>query len=110
MTVLARIDHAAAAAEVDLPLRSTEVVLFGNPKTGTPLMQDVQTMGIDLPLKILVWQDEQNRTWVAYNDPFWLAKRHTLAEGAAPILEKMALALAKIVDATSPSRCNERKS
>ena len=66
-------------------------------------MQDAQTMGIDLPLKILVWQDDQNRTWVAFNDPFWLAERHAVAEGAAPILEKMAKALAKIVDATSPS-------
>ena len=103
MTVLARVDHSAAAAKVGMELRPTEVILFGNPKAGTPLMQDAQTMGIDLPLKILVWQDDQNRTWVAFNDPFWLAGRHAVAEGAAPILEKMAKALAKIVDATSPS-------
>jgi uncharacterized protein (DUF302 family) len=103
MTVLARVDHSAAAAKVGMELRPTEVVLFGNPGAGTPLMQDAQAMGIDLPLKILVWQDDQNRTWVAFNDPFWLAGRHGVAEGAAPILDKMAKALAKIVDATSPS-------
>lgn len=103
MTVLARVDHSAAAAKVGMELRPTEVILFGNPKAGTPLMQDAQTMGIDLPLKILVWQDDQNRTWVAFNDPFWLAGRHAVVEGAVPILEKMAKALAKIVDATSPS-------
>jgi len=82
MAVLARIDLSAAAAKVGIELRSTEVVLFGNPKTGTPLMQDAQTMGIDLPLKILVWRYEQDRTWVAYNDPFWLAGRHAVAEGS----------------------------
>jgi len=101
MTVLARVDHAAAAATVGMELRPTEVILFGNPKTGTPLMQDAQTMGVDLPLKVLVWQDEQDRTWVSYNDPFWLAARHKVAEGSTPILEMMAQALAKIVEATS---------
>ncbi|MGA9601213.1 MAG: DUF302 domain-containing protein [Methylocystis sp.] len=70
MTVLARVDHAAAAATVGMALRPTEVILFGNPKTGTALMQDAQTIGVDLPLKVLVWQDEQDRTWVSYNDPF----------------------------------------
>jgi len=101
MTVLARVDHAAAAATVGMELRPTEIILFGNPKTGTPLMQDAQTMGVDLPLKVLVWQDEQDRTWVSYNDPFWLAARHNVAERSTPILERMAKALAKIVDATS---------
>ena len=101
MTVLARVDHAAAAATVGMELRPTEIILFGNPKTGTPLMQDAQTMGVDLPLKVLVWQDEQDRTWVSYNDPFWLAARHKVAERSTPILERMAKALAQIVDATS---------
>ena len=76
MTVLARIDHAAAAAKTGMELRPTEVVLFGNPRAGTPLMQSAQTMGIDLPLKALVWQDAGGKTWLAYNDPNWLAKRH----------------------------------
>jgi uncharacterized protein (DUF302 family) len=75
LTVFARIDHAAGAAEVGLSLRPTEL-LFGNAKGGTPLMQSVQTIGIDLPLKILIWQDEAGDTWLSYNDPSWLAKRH----------------------------------
>jgi uncharacterized protein (DUF302 family) len=76
MTVFARIDHAAGAAAVGLPLRPTELLIFGNAKGGTPLMQSVQTIGIDLPLKALVWQDESGKTWLSYNDPAWLAKRH----------------------------------
>src|SRR5262252_9120037 len=71
MSVMARIDHAAAAAKVGLTLRPTEVLIFGNPRGGTPLMQSVQTIGIDLPLKALVWQDETGKTWLAYNDPTW---------------------------------------
>src|SRR5262245_53751821 len=67
MKVMARIDHAAAAAEVGLVLRPTEVLIFGNPRGGTPLMQAVQTMGIDLPLKALVWEDEDGQTWLSYN-------------------------------------------
>src|ERR1035438_6303392 len=69
MTVFARIDHAAGAITVGLPLRPTEVLIFGNAKGGTPLMQSVQTIGIDLPLKALVWQDATGDTWVSYNDP-----------------------------------------
>jgi uncharacterized protein (DUF302 family) len=76
LTVFARVDHAAGAAEVGLSLRPTELLIFGNAKGGTPLMQSVQTIGIDLPLKILIWQDEAGNTWLSYNDPSWLAKRH----------------------------------
>jgi uncharacterized protein (DUF302 family) len=76
LTVFARIDHAAGAAEVGLSLRPTELLIFGNAKGGTPLMQSVQTIGIDLPLKILIWQDEAGDTWLSYNDPGWLARRH----------------------------------
>jgi uncharacterized protein (DUF302 family) len=76
MTVFARIDHAAGAAAAGLPLRPTELLIFGNAKAGTPIMQSVQTIGIDLPLKALVWQDASGNTWLSYNDPGWLAKRH----------------------------------
>ena len=76
LTVFARIDHAAGAAQVGLPLPATELLIFGNAKGGTPLMQSVQTIGIDLPLKALVWQDASGITWLSYNDPSWLAKRH----------------------------------
>jgi uncharacterized protein (DUF302 family) len=84
MSVFARVDHAKAAAEVGMALRPTELILFGNPKAGTPLMQAAQTIGIDLPLKALVWEDADGRTWLGYNDPTWLARRHGIdAEGSA---------------------------
>jgi uncharacterized protein (DUF302 family) len=86
LTVFARIDHAAGANEVGLPLRPTELVIFGNAKGGTPLMQSNQEIGLDLPLKALVWQDTANVSWISYNDPAWLAKRHGLGhEVEAPV-------------------------
>jgi uncharacterized protein (DUF302 family) len=101
MEVLARIDHAAAAAGAGMTLRPTEVILFGNPRAGTPLMQASQTLGIDLPLKALVWQDDQGDTWVGTNDPAWLAQRHGAAAGAERILEAMTEALAKVTQAAT---------
>jgi len=76
LTVFARIDHAAGAAEVGLQLRPTALLIFGNAKGGTALMQAAQTIGIDLPLKALVWQDAAGKTWLSYDDPDWIAKRH----------------------------------
>lgn len=81
ISIMARIDHAAAAAAIGMELRPTEVLIFGNPQAGTPLMQAVQTVGIDLPLKALVWQDESGTTWLAYNDPQWFAQRHGVDAG-----------------------------
>jgi uncharacterized protein (DUF302 family) len=102
MAVMARVDHAKAAAEVDLALRPTEVVLFGNPRGGTGLMQAVQTIGIDLPLKALVWQDESGKTQLSYNEPKWLGERHGLGSGADKALAAMSSALAAIAkEATS---------
>jgi uncharacterized protein (DUF302 family) len=98
MAILARIDHASAAAKVGMELRPTEVLLFGNPRTGTPLMQSAQTIGIDLPLKALVWQDEAGKTWLAYNNPTWLAKRHGAYAGKDRILGAMADALATVAE------------
>src|SRR5215475_567081 len=72
LTVFARIDHAAGAAEVGLSLRPTTVLIFGNARGGTPLMQAAQTAGIDLPLKALVWQDGSGTTWLSYNDAKYL--------------------------------------
>src|ERR1700761_9164639 len=95
MAVLARIDHAAAAHAVGLELRPTEVVLFGNPKAGTPLMQAIQTIGIDLPLKALVWQDAEQKTWLSYNDPHALAVRHEV-HGADAVLKPMTAGLAAV--------------
>jgi uncharacterized protein (DUF302 family) len=76
LTVFAHVDHAAGASEVGLALRPTDLLIFGNAQGGTPLMQSVQTIGIDLPLKALVWQDDAGDTWLSYNDPGWLVKRH----------------------------------
>jgi uncharacterized protein (DUF302 family) len=93
MTVFARIDHAAGAAEVGLPLRPTELLIFGNAQGGTPLMQSIQTIGIDLPLKALVWQDAAGSTWLSYNDPNWLAKRHGLSREVEATVTALAAAL-----------------
>lgn len=99
MSLFARIDHAAAAAEVGMKLGPTEVFVFGNPKGGTLLMRAKQTMGIDLPLKMLVWQDEANKVWLSYNDPKWLAKRHGV--DLDQVLNAMATALADIAKETT---------
>src|SRR4051812_44868115 len=80
LTVFAHVDHSAGAAAVGLPLRATHLLIIGNAEGGTPLMQMDQTVGIDLPLKILVWQDQSGTTWLSYNDPGWLAKRHGLGK------------------------------
>jgi len=95
MSVFARVNHSALATEAGLTLRPTELVLFGNPRGGTPLMQANQTIGIDLPLKALVWQDANGKTWLSYNDPAWLAKRHEIA-GADRMLEAMSSTLAEM--------------
>jgi uncharacterized protein (DUF302 family) len=104
LTVFARVDHVAGAAEVGLPLRPTELLVFGNAKGGTPLMQSVQTIGIDLPLKALVWQDGSGATWLSYNDPRSLAKRHGLGREVEAAVNAMAAALDALakVAATSP--------
>jgi uncharacterized protein (DUF302 family) len=80
MAVFARIDHAAGAKEAGLVLLPTLLLIFGNARGGTPLMQADQRIGIDLPLKLLVWQDASGKTWLSYNDPHWLAERHQLGE------------------------------
>ncbi len=85
MTVFARIDHAAGASAAGLSLHPTEVLIFGNARGGTPLMQSVQTIGIDLPLKALVWQDASGDTWLSYNDPAWLAQRHGVGGAETPV-------------------------
>ena len=75
-SVFAHIDHSAQAAQVNLSLPPTDLLIFGNPKGGTPLMRSNQAIGIDLPLKALVWQDEKGATWLSYNDPEWIVQRH----------------------------------
>jgi uncharacterized protein (DUF302 family) len=96
MTVFARIDHAAGAAAAGLALRPIELLIFGNALGGTPLMQAEPAIGIDLPLKALVYQDAAGKTWLAYNDPHWLARRHGLGAAVAAPVEAMAAALGAI--------------
>lgn len=97
LTVFARIDHAAGASKVGKTLRPTELLIFGNPKGGTPLMMCAQTTGIDLPLKALVWEDASKQVWLGYNDPAYIAKRHAIADCA--VVEKLRKALAGITEA-----------
>ena len=82
ITLFARIDHAAGAASVDMPLRPTELIIFGNPKSGTPLMLAAPSSALDLPLKILVREDVREdagrKVWISYNSPAYLVRRHGL--------------------------------
>jgi uncharacterized protein (DUF302 family) len=93
--ILARIDHAAHAKAAGFELRPTSVVMFGSARAGAPAVQEVQTLAIDLPLKVLIWQDKEDATWAAYNDPVWLLRRHGLANDAA--VEVMNEVLANVV-------------
>ena len=102
LTLFARIDHAAGAADAGLALRPTELLIFGNARGGTPLMQAAQSIGIDLPLKALVWQDAAGGTWIGYNDPAWLAQRHGIgSEAAATVAAMTALLHALPQEATA---------
>ena len=101
MTIFARVDHAAGAAAVGLSLRPTYLVIFGAAKGGTPLMQSVQTAGIDLPLKMLIWQDAAGATFLSYNDPVYIAHRHDVGDAAKPAVAAMAGALQAIAAAVT---------
>lgn len=85
VTVFARIDHGAGARDAGMELRPTWLIIFGNPRGGTPLMQAAQTVGIDLPLKMLVWQDADDATRISYSDPAWIAARHNATAAAQTI-------------------------
>src|SRR5262245_41803677 len=91
MTIFARIDHAAGAAKIGTKLRPTEVLIFGNPQGGTPFIECSQTVGIDLPLKMLVWEDDAGQVFVGYNDPAYLAARHGVPQCAVATNLKQAL-------------------
>jgi uncharacterized protein (DUF302 family) len=97
LSVFARIDHAAGAMKVGKTLRPTELLIFGNPQGGTPLMECAQSAGIDLPLKALVWQDDGGQVWLGYNDPAFLAQRHGVP--ACPVVENLRKALAGLAEA-----------
>jgi len=102
MEVFARIDHAAGAAQVGLTLRPTELIIFGKARGGTPLMRSAQTIGIDLPLKALVWEDAAGKTWISYNEPKWIVQRHDVTNTQA-IVTKLADLLSAISTAAAGS-------
>jgi uncharacterized protein (DUF302 family) len=99
MTMFARVDHAAGASKVGKTLRPTELLIFGNPQGGTPLMECAQSAGIDLPMKAMAWEDAKGQTWLGYNDPAWIARRHKAPKcKAAANLKKT---LATFIDAAA---------
>lgn len=93
LTIFARVDHAAGAADAGMQLHPTELLIFGNARGGTPLMQASQLTGIDLPLKALVWQDAAGKVWLSYNDPVWIAARHDAGAGVTPAVQGLTKAL-----------------
>lgn len=97
MTVFDRIDHADGAQKVGIDLRPTTLVIFGNPKAGSPLMKCNQTVALDLPQKALIWQDEQGQVWLSYNDPSYLKNRHQLS-GCDKVLQKITGLLSKFAN------------
>ena len=96
LTLFAVVDHAKGAEEAGLALRPTFVLIFGNARGGTPLMKANQTIGIDLPLRALVWEDGKGQTWISYNDPVWLAQRHALPAQAEKVAETLRQGLESI--------------
>lgn len=97
MTVFARIDHAAGAQKAGKTLLPTELLVFGNPKIGTPLMLCGRSIAIDLPQKALIWQNAAGETWISYNDPQFLKQRHN-TEGCDEVLQKVSMALQKFTN------------
>jgi uncharacterized protein (DUF302 family) len=100
MTIFTRINHSDGAKKVDKVLRPTEVIIFGNPKVGTPLMQCAQTVAIDLPQKALIWEDEKGTTYLSYNDPAYLVSRHHI-KGCDNVIKKISGALANFAKAAT---------
>ncbi len=101
VTLFAKIDHGAGAAEVGMTLRPTFLLIFGTPRAGTPLMQINQTIGLDLPLKALIWQDADEKVWLTYDDPAWLASRHRLGAAAEEPVAALENALATLARAAT---------
>ena len=100
MTVFNRIKHSEAAAKVGIELHDTELIIFGNPKVGSPLMKCQQSIAIDLPQKALIWENDKKEVWISYNSPGYLVKRHAVA-GCEKVLSKVEKALAGISKAAA---------
>jgi uncharacterized protein (DUF302 family) len=98
MTIFKRVNHSEGAANVGIELRKTELIIFGNPKVGSPLMQCQQSVAIDLPQKALIWEDSDSQVWVSYNDPRYIGKRHDIS-GCDEVISKIEKALSGIAKA-----------
>lgn len=98
MTIFNRIKHSESAGKVGIDLRETELIIFGNPKVGSPLMKCQQSVAIDLPQKALIWKDDEAKTWISYNDPRYLEKRYNIL-GCENVILKIEKALAGITKA-----------
>ena len=96
--LIARVDHAAAAASAGTSLRPTQLLIFGNPAVGSKLMTSTQAVALDLPVKVLAFEDENGQVWMTYNDPGWLLRRHGITD-RDPVGEKMTKALGAFTDA-----------
>ena len=100
MTIFARINHSEGAKKVGMDLPETELIIFGNPKVGSPLMKCNRTVGIDLPQKALIWKDENGQVWLSYNAPQYLSKRHDLSE-CTEVINKVEKALSNFSKAAT---------
>jgi uncharacterized protein (DUF302 family) len=100
MTIFNRIKQSEGAANVGIELRKTELIIFGNPKVGSPLMKCQQSVALDLPQKALIWEDDNAKVWISYNDPRYLEKRHNII-GCEEVISKIEKALAGIAKSAS---------
>ena len=100
MTIFKRVKHSEGAANVGIEILETELIVFGNPKVGSPLMKCQQTVAIDLPQKALIWVDDQSKVWISYNDPRYLKKRHNIS-GCDEVIAKIEKALSGITKTAS---------
>ncbi len=100
MTMFNRVTHSEAAKKAGIELRETELIIFGNPKIGSPLMNCQQSVAIDLPQKALIWEDSEGNTWISYNDPKYLEKRHNIS-GCEEVISKIEKALAGMAKAAA---------
>jgi uncharacterized protein (DUF302 family) len=100
MTTFNQINHSDAAQKVGVDLRETRLIIFGNPKVGSPLMQCQQSVAIDLPQKAIIWEDDQSKVWISYNDPRYLGKRHNII-GCDEVITKVEKAFSRITKAAA---------
>ena len=100
MTIFNQINHSDAAQKVGVELRETRLIIFGNPKVGSPLMQCQQSVAVDLPQKAIIWEDDKSKVWISYNDPRYLGKRHNII-GCDEVISKVEKALSGITKAAA---------